>query len=119
MKLEIEIRKKSYEAIKNNKIDYYEALDGLLAIKEGKQILEDKSKEMTLKEFKEAIDREPEIRDYLVKIKIKYKNETEYRYLNELLLVSPPCFYEWANDWFEGEEDVRIVDYKAIEDIEF
>ena len=76
-------------------------------------------KEMTLKEFKEAIDKEPEIRDYLVKIKIKYKNETEYRYLNELLLVSPPCNYEWANDWFEGEEDVRIVDYKAIEDIEF
>lgn len=78
-----------------------------------------RKQEMTLKEFEEAIDKEPVIRDYLVKIKLKYKNEPTYRYINELLLVTPTsCTYEWANDWFEGEEDVRIVDYKAIEDIQ-
>lgn len=74
---------------------------------------------MTLPEFNEKIDTE-KIDDYLVWIKYKYKHEKYWDYTVEYLqYVGSPGIYVWLNDWHEGQEDVEILGYIAICDLNY
>ena len=71
---------------------------------------------MTLEEFFEELKNRP-ISDYVVRIKLKYDHEEKYRYINELLLVEPDMTYAWHSDWNEGETDIIILGYIAVDDV--
>lgn len=60
------------------------------------------------------------IQSYIVKLKLKYDWEAEYRYINELLTVNMnvPGSYVWFSDWNEGEEDIEVVGCVALCDVE-
>ena len=68
MKLEIEISKKAYEAIKNKKFDYYDALNGLLAIKDGKPLKEqgDEMNSITIKLTDKQLERLAELTNTII-----------------------------------------------------
>ena len=58
------------------------------------------------------------IGDLIVRVRRKYKHETEWRDDNQLLLWDVELNnYCWVNDWFEGEECVDIVEYSDVKDI--
>ena len=73
---------------------------------------------MTLEDFFELLENKI-VTDYIVRIKLKYDHEEQYRYTNELLLVDSDMSYYWNNDWNEGETDVTIVDFIAVDDVTF
>lgn len=73
---------------------------------------------MTLEEFFELLENKL-VTDYIVRIRLKYDHEEEYRYINELLLVDSDMTYYWNSDWNEGETDVTIVGYIAVDDVTF
>lgn len=60
--------------------------------------------------------------DYIVRIKLKYDNETDYRYTNELLLYEGSDYegsiYIWNNDWNEGEQDVEVIGYIPVSEVD-
>lgn len=58
--------------------------------------------------------------DYIVRLKYKYDWEKEYRYSNEVVSYEfDRDSWVWLNDWCEGEKDVEVVAYIAIDDITF
>lgn len=68
---------------------------------------------MTEEEFKEFIAKS-DPGDKIVCIQLKYSWEDKYRHITELYLYDPQEFlpyseYGWLNDWWEGEEDVKIL----------
>lgn len=71
---------------------------------------------MTEYQFYEEIRNQP-IQDYIVSIRLRYDHETEWEYLNELYLVEDDLSYEWLNDWYEGQQQVEILGYFAINDV--
>ena len=74
---------------------------------------------MTLPEFNEKIDTE-KIDDYLVWIRYKYKDEKYWDYSVEYLqYVGDIGVYMWLNDWHEGQDDVEILGYIAMEDMPY
>ena len=54
---------------------------------------------------------------YIVRIKMKYSSEKEYVYTNEVL---DWCggYFEWLNDWWEGQQDVQILGCIPLRDVE-
>lgn len=71
---------------------------------------------MGLDEFYEEIKRYP-FDDYIVYIRLKHDFEEEYRYTNELYI--PEYFdYVWLHDWWEGEDDVTILGFTAVADVD-
>lgn len=71
---------------------------------------------MTLDEFFNELKTKP-IECQIVKLKLKYDYEEEYRYTNEMLEVEDGCEYIWLNDWNEGETDVEVVAYIPVSDV--
>lgn len=76
---------------------------------------------MTLDDFKHKVTRS-EIGSKIVRIRLKYSFETDWRYINELYLYDPESGlphseYVWENDWWEGEEDVEILGFINISDV--
>jgi len=71
---------------------------------------------MTIEEFFELLKNKP-ITDYIVRIRLKYDHEDQYRYTNELLLVDSDMSYYWDSDWNEGETDIAILGYIAVDDV--
>lgn len=56
---------------------------------------------------------------YIVRLKYKYEQETEYTVSNEVLDFSPDYGYVWLNDWFEGQQNVEVVAFINVDDIDF
>ena len=73
---------------------------------------------MTIDEFYKAIEKEV-YEDYIVCIKMKYTHEKEYYITNELYLFDGgQVKYEWQNDWWEGQQEVEVLGYIAVSDVE-
>ena len=58
--------------------------------------------------------------DYIVKLKYKHDYESEYTYSNEVVSYEIDSdSWIWLNDWCEGETDVEVMAYVAIDEITF
>ena len=57
--------------------------------------------------------------DMIVHVRYKYAHEKTYHESNELLIfdVNYPNYYWWFNDWYEGQEDVKFLDFMPISKI--
>ena len=44
---------------------------------------------------------------------LKYDHEDDYHYTNELLLFDGDNYY-WDSDWDEGQQDIHVVGYMPI-----
>ena len=74
---------------------------------------------MTLEEFYQHIDNQELCQNYLVRIKMKYSHESEYDLLNELYLFNgEECKYEWLYDWYEGQQEVEVIGFIPVSDIQ-
>ena len=60
--------------------------------------------------------------DYVVRLKLKYDHEKDYQYTNELLIYDGSDYegsiYHWDNDWDEGQQDVDVIGYISVSEIE-
>lgn len=77
---------------------------------------EAEAKILSLDEFYEKvkeIDKNYCVTDYLVQLRIRYSENYEWDYLNELYLVSDasPFQHEWYNDWYEGQKFIEILGF--------
>ena len=70
---------------------------------------------MKLDDFFKFLSKLP-VDDYVVRLKLKYDHEHYYRYTNELLLYDGSDYY-WDSDWNEGEQDVEVIGYIAVDRI--
>lgn len=70
---------------------------------------------MKLDDFFKFLAKLP-VDDYVVRLKLKYDDEKDYRYTNEILEFDDDN-YLWANDWNEGEQDVQVLGYMPISEI--
>lgn len=68
----------------------------------------------------EEIDKNDYVTDYLVSLRLKFGENDEWDYLQELYLVSnrSPNFHEWMNDWWEGQKFVEILGFVNLDEIE-
>ena len=75
---------------------------------------------MTLEEFFEMLKKEHIISDMIVRLAYKYDHEKEYTYSNEILTVEWPNYdtYIWEHDWDEGQQNVWVLGYILVEDVE-
>lgn len=83
---------------------------------------------MRLKEFFEFINKTEYTGDIIVRLKYKYDWEGEYTYENVILFSNfgdSDCdLYEryrdgeWNTDWCEGQQDVFVVGFVAVKNIE-
>lgn len=57
--------------------------------------------------------------DYIVSLKYKYDFETDYCTQNEVLSVEcNGTYFDWLNDWNEGQTDVEVTGYIAVNDVD-
>ena len=63
----------------------------------------------------ERIYENPCVSCFLVYLRNKYKNETEWEYLIECCSLYNQYDVEWFNDWWEGQEDVEYLGVAVIE----
>lgn len=71
---------------------------------------------MKLDNFLKLVSTLP-VDDYVVRLKLKYDHEDNYHYSNELLLYDGLDYY-WDNDWDEGEQDVEVLGYISVSEID-
>lgn len=72
---------------------------------------------MTREEFESLInDDDFLLAQYLVNIRLKFSENEEWEYTNEVLDVNDGKF-EWLNDWYEGQKYVEFLGYILIDDI--
>lgn len=71
---------------------------------------------MTEQEFYQKVDGECH-EDLIVFIRQKYKSEKEWEYTNQLCLAEGIGFV-WQVDWNEGQEDVEILGYIPVSEVE-
>ena len=71
---------------------------------------------MTEQEFYKKVDGECH-EDLIVFIRQKYKSEKEWEYTNQLYLAEGNGFV-WQVDWHEGQEDVEILGYIPVREVE-
>lgn len=71
---------------------------------------------MILDDFFKLLNTLP-VDDYVVRLTLKYDDEKDYRYTNEILLFDGDD-YIWANDWDEGEQDVEVLGYISVSEID-
>lgn len=58
--------------------------------------------------------------DYIVRLKYKHDWQKDYHYSNEVVSYEmDSATWIWLNDWWEGEKDVEVLSYVAIDDITF
>lgn len=55
--------------------------------------------------------------DYVVRLKLKYDHEEDYRYTTEILTYdgSYGDVFEWENDWNEGETNVEVLGFMSLD----
>ena len=75
-------------------------------------------KGISLEEFFNLLGKQP-IQKYIVWLRQKASNKTEWEYLKEILNVDLDYdgYYVWDSDWNEGQQDVEVLGYIAIDDI--
>ena len=60
--------------------------------------------------------------DYVVRLKLKYDHEKDYSYTNELLIYDGSDYegsiYHWDNDWDEGQQDIEVIGYIPVSEID-
>lgn len=62
--------------------------------------------------------KDKEIRDdYIVSLRYKYSWEDDWNYSNEFLEYYEED-YIWLNDWDEGYDEVEVLGYVSIADVE-
>lgn len=71
---------------------------------------------MKLDDFFKFLAKFP-VDDYVVRLKLKYDDEKDYRYTNEILEFDGDD-YVWSNDWDEGQQDVEVIGYMPVSDID-
>ena len=71
---------------------------------------------MTLEKLFETLE-DATYCEYIVRLKYKYDWETEYTYSNELILDNGRGDWYWQNDWDEGQTDVEVVGFMAVDDV--
>ena len=61
--------------------------------------------------------------DFVVRLKVKYNSEKEYREFNELLYDNGDCYSGhrlcWQNDWYEGEQEVELLGCVPVDELEY
>ena len=76
---------------------------------------------MRLDDFFKLLDKLP-VDDYIVRIKLKYDHETDYQYTNELLIYDGSDYegsiYHWDNDWDEGQQDIEVIGYISVSEVD-
>lgn len=72
---------------------------------------------MDVNDFLKYLETLPTIEDYIVRIKVRYRGEKDYEYINEILSVGKQLMFEWENDWDECIDEAEVVGYIAIADI--
>lgn len=74
---------------------------------------------MEINEFLKYINSKDHLEDLLVRLRYKYSWEDHYTYSNEVLVLDfeQTDNYIWLNDWDEGQEDVIVLGYIAIDEI--
>ena len=55
--------------------------------------------------------------DYIVDIRYKYSSQIVYSRSNEFVSINYNGV-TWNMDWWEGEEDVDLIGFIALEDVE-
>ena len=74
---------------------------------------------MTLEDFFDLLEQEHCWNDLIVRVAYKYDHEKEYTITNEILTHDYPTdTYIWENDWNEGQQDVYILGFIKVEDID-
>lgn len=77
---------------------------------------------MTLENFFKYLEDQEGVFDKIVRLRYKYSWEKEWTYSNELLLVDfntrQRLPYIWCNDWNEGQEEVEVLGYIDIDEVE-
>ena len=78
---------------------------------------------MTLDKLYEILDKPTTVhQDYIVKLKYRYSFETKYTIENQILEYDPSANllgdYVWLHDWYEGQDDVKVLGYIAVRDIQ-
>ena len=89
-----------------------------MLIIEKPKVIEKPRHGISLDEFHKLLDKLP-VREYIVAIRQKASWETEWEYLKEILSVdlNYDNHYVWENDWNEGQQDVEVLGYIAVEDV--
>lgn len=76
---------------------------------------------MNLDDFFKFLYKLP-VDDYVVRLKLKYDHEKDYQYTNELLIYDGSDYegsiYHWDNDWDEGQQEVEVIGYISVSEIE-
>ena len=61
--------------------------------------------------------------DYIIHLRYRYRGERKWSEDNELLLFrsfdhDEDERYEWQNDWWEGQEEIELLGFIRIENVE-
>lgn len=74
---------------------------------------------MKLNQFFEMLDAYDFLRtDYVVRLRYKYDWEKNYTTSNEYLQYDSRDEWVWLNDWNEGQTDVEVLGYIALDEVE-
>ena len=74
---------------------------------------------MNLEDFFDLLEQEHCWNDLIVRVAYKYSHEKEYTITNEILTHDYPTnTYIWENDWDEGQQDVYVLGFAKVEDID-
>lgn len=58
------------------------------------------------------------IQDYIVRLRYKYFWEPDWNYSNEILEWDSDLeYYKWCNDWDESYDEVEVLGYIAIANV--
>lgn len=75
---------------------------------------------MTLYELFKILHKPTSIhQDYIVKLKYRYSFEERYTIENQILEYDgSEDEYVWLDDWDEGQDDVEVLGYIAVQDVQ-
>lgn len=72
---------------------------------------------MSIKEFFKYLETK-NIETQIVYLRYKYSWEDDWIYSNQILEVDIDGSYIWNSDWNEGQEDVEVLGFIAVSDVE-
>ena len=77
-----------------------------------------KGRVMTKVRFEDRLETQP-VDDKIVYLRYKYAHEETWTYSKEILEVDMDAdgFYIWANDWYEGQQEVEFLGCISIDDV--
>ena len=75
---------------------------------------------MTLDELFEILNKPTTThQDYIIKLKYRYSFEEKYTIENQILEYDgSENEYIWLDDWDEGQDDVEVLGYIAVQDVQ-